>query len=536
MKTRILLIACALLGAAGTAMAQNIVSQGRVIYGPFFDISHQLLFSQNDYIYGTSRTAAMGGAFTSLGADLSSMNINPAGLGMYQSSDWGITQSLSFNKMKTSSDFMPAGTLFSGGNRTSYGLNNISMAYNIFNRSAGLTSLTIGVGYNRMANFNSRSYIDTRGERTSIAEMFQNQLQVMYNDPSNPILPGDLSTSNYPFENLGIYLDEWGAVLGFQSGLVGFNGGQYNMLAGLTPADSYFKSITKGGLFEYTFSLGANINNILYLGGTIGATQVNYREDTTYEEYYTNAPINMMWYDQSTKITGAGFTMKLGAVVRPIPALRVGLAFHLPTFYTLDKAYTSEMNAGGNTFNSGNVLVDQQRFNTAPRLLAGVSYVIASRAVLAVDYECAWYNKMRIRDDDSRDVDASRRKFNNLYKPGHSIRAGIEVRATDVLSVRAGGGYQADFFRQSDNVFSNPSIKSSYTISGGLGFNVGRNAYIDLSYIYKRADYTNYELFYHDDGTNLVSQYDIVNNIDVSREYTPRKNMHMVTLTFGNRF
>lgn len=521
--------------AVGSATAQDLnVVQGRVIDGPLFDFSHRLLFSQSDYIYGTSRSAAMGGAFTSLGADLSSMNINPAGLGMYQSSDWGITQSLSFNRMKATSDFMPAGTLFSGGKRTSYGLNNISMAYNLFNRSSGLTSLTMGVGYNRMANFNSRSYIDTREENTSIAEMFQNQLQAMYQDN---ILPGDLNTSSYPFENLDIFLNEWGAVLGYQTGLVGHSGGQYSMLNGLTPADSYFKSVTKGGLYEYTFSLGANINNILYLGATIGATQIYFKEDTTYEEYYSNAPISMMWYDQSTKITGMGFTMKLGAVARPIPALRIGLAFHLPTFYTLDKAYTSEMNAGGSTFNSGNVLVDQQRYNTAPRLLAGISYVIASRAVVAVDYECTWYNAMHIRSEGySREINEQNRKFSELYKPAHAIRAGLEIRATDAMSIRAGGGYQADFFRNSELVFSNPSIKSSYTLSGGLGFNVGRNAYIDLSYIYNRANYTNYDLFYHDDGTNLVSQYNTVGSVDISREYTPLKNMHMVTLTFGNRF
>ena len=46
-----------------------------------------LRLSQYNYSFGTARSAALGGAFTSLGADLSSMAINPAGLGMYQSSD-----------------------------------------------------------------------------------------------------------------------------------------------------------------------------------------------------------------------------------------------------------------------------------------------------------------------------------------------------------------------------------------------------------------------------------------------------------------
>jgi len=33
--------------------------------------------------FGTARVMGMGGAFTSLGADLSSMSINPAGLGSF---------------------------------------------------------------------------------------------------------------------------------------------------------------------------------------------------------------------------------------------------------------------------------------------------------------------------------------------------------------------------------------------------------------------------------------------------------------------
>ncbi len=508
---------------------------GRVIRAPYFTSDHyRLPFSQNDYIYGTSRTAAMGGAFASLGADLSAMNINPAGLGMYQSSDWGITQALSINGMKTDSPNMAAGTLYSGGNRVSYGLNNVAMAYNIFNRSHGLTSLTVGFGFNRAANFNSRSYINTYGERTSIAEMFQEQLRLM---AANGINDNALKPSSYPFYNEDIYLDEWGAVLGKQTGLVVYDAGQYNMRSGLTPASTYFGSVTKGGIYEYTFSVGANIDNILYLGATLGAAQIYYTEDTSYEEYYSGAQINGMWYDQNTKITGGGFTMKLGAVVRPFTALRVGVAFHLPTYYTVDKSYDSAMNAGTGTYYSGDPLVDKQRFNTAPRLLAGISYVIGDKAILAVDYECAWYNKMRTRNSDSREVDASKTESAMLYKPANTVRAGLEILAGSMVSVRAGGSYMPNFLQTKDAITNNPIVKSSWSITGGLGFNVGRNAYIDLSYVYNRANYTGYDLYYYKDDTTLVSQYDgVVDVNDTSRYYIPRKNLHQITLTIGSRF
>ena len=538
MKKRIILIACALAAGLGPAAAQQIVTGGRVITGPDFISPYKLLFSQNDYVYGTSRTAAMGGAFTSLGADLSSMNINPAGLGMYQSSDWGITQSLSVNAMKTGSPNMTPGTISSGGNRVSYGLNNVAMAYNLFNRSKGLTSLTVGFGFNRAANFNSRSYISTTGERTSIAEMFQNQLQLMRDDTNTPIYPEDLASSKYPFENGGIYTDEWGAVLGYQTGLVGYSGGQYNMRNGLTPANVEFQSITKGGIYEYSLSLGANVGNILYLGATLGIQQINYTEETSYEEYYSGAVITDMWYDQNTKITGSGFTMKLGAILRPVSAMRIGLAFHLPTYYTVEKSYNSTMFGGTSSANSGSTLIDERLFNTAPRLLAGISYVIADRAILAADYERVWNNKISERSSYANRIDESRQESANLYKPSNTVRAGLEILASDVVSVRAGGGYQMDFMQDKNAMTDTPFVKSSWSVTGGLGFNVGRNAYVDLSYLFNRASYTHYDLFYFRYGDDLpVSQFDgTYPENDTDRFYIPRKNLHQITLTIGSRF
>ena len=60
-----------------------------------------LRLSQYNYSFGTARSAALGGAFTSLGADLSSMAINPAGLGMYQSSDVSISPSITTATIKS---------------------------------------------------------------------------------------------------------------------------------------------------------------------------------------------------------------------------------------------------------------------------------------------------------------------------------------------------------------------------------------------------------------------------------------------------
>ena len=48
------------------------------------------LFTRSS-VAGTARTAGTGGAFSSVGADPGSMELNPAGLGLYRSSDIAIT-------------------------------------------------------------------------------------------------------------------------------------------------------------------------------------------------------------------------------------------------------------------------------------------------------------------------------------------------------------------------------------------------------------------------------------------------------------
>ena len=56
--------------------------------------------SQVNFGFGTARSMAMAGAFTSLGADASSMGINPAGLGMYRHNEITLSPVISLTSTK----------------------------------------------------------------------------------------------------------------------------------------------------------------------------------------------------------------------------------------------------------------------------------------------------------------------------------------------------------------------------------------------------------------------------------------------------
>ena len=57
-----------------------------------------LFFSDNNLV-GTARSSAMGNAFGALGADVASISINPAGLGVYNSYDFSVTTNLGMREM-----------------------------------------------------------------------------------------------------------------------------------------------------------------------------------------------------------------------------------------------------------------------------------------------------------------------------------------------------------------------------------------------------------------------------------------------------
>src|SRR5665811_755942 len=76
---RITLVIIAVFSVLAAATAQNVddaLRYSQVFYG------------------GTARFMSMGGAFTALGGDMSSLSQNPAGLGVYRSSEITVTPQL----------------------------------------------------------------------------------------------------------------------------------------------------------------------------------------------------------------------------------------------------------------------------------------------------------------------------------------------------------------------------------------------------------------------------------------------------------
>lgn len=152
MKKLINILAIILIGGFA-AQAQNEVDA--------------LRFSQNFY-GGTARSMAVGGAFGSLGGDFSSISMNPAGLGVYRSSEFTFTPT--FNYINTNANFLDNNA---SDFKYNFNFNNIGIvgASNSGNED-GWVSTNFAFGYNQLNNFHSQVRIQGVNNLNSITDYF----------------------------------------------------------------------------------------------------------------------------------------------------------------------------------------------------------------------------------------------------------------------------------------------------------------------------------------------------------------------------
>ena len=420
---------------------------------------------------GTARSMALGGAFTSLGADLASMSINPAGLGMYRRNEIALTPMMTFQSSET-----PGTMSYAKNGKNRFSMANFGAALNAYEGTGTLTSFTVGIGLNRIADFNSRysyktdtPYAGGSVWAPTIADIFGQQLG------QAGIFPNGNDELGY---NVNPYY--WPAVLGYNGFMISRHfytdpetqeekptyvpdciGSNASIL-------HYMDVVNSGSINEFTISAGANLNNIVYIGATIGiqsvhkATGVYYGEDYRYdhgqainsagEELETQLDYADLY--QKSVLDGSGVNFKLGVTVRPIESLRIGVAFHTPTYYSLERSYygdittqmynnateKTEINQDGTPYQD-DMGSNSWCFTSPARLLFGISYTFGNFGLITVDYERDWYNGIRVKntpDGFEPYPEEYKAEFKQAFQGTNTIRAGVQAAADDSAARRRG--------------------------------------------------------------------------------------------------
>ena len=470
---------------------------------------------------GTARYVGMGGAMEALGADLSTIGTNPAGIGMFRCGM--VAGSFGFNTLSDAKSFGNA-------NKTNMSFDQAGFVYSM--RSGRHSMLNFGFNYTKSKNFDQ---ILTAAGRLNNAS--QNKLSAMKNangvydlqSKNNGLVSnsGAYSQADYLYSNVlfnhydsnnpndpnNATLTDKGVIVNQTTGLpVYYNATGYD-----------FGRSTTGYIGQYDFNVSGNSNDRFYWGFTVGIYDVHYNGSSLYSESLVdgNTAIGDVAMNDERKITGTGFDVKAGLIFRPAEEspFRIGLYVHTPTWYDLTTRNYTVLNnntneAYGSTERGKSSESYDFKFYTPWRFGVSLGHTVGNYLALGATYEYADYTTNDIRVNDGGEVDywgnyyetssrdeAMKQNIKNSLKGVHTVKLGMEFKPEKNFAVRLGYNYQSAMYNK--NGFKDGSLESygtyyasttdytnwkdTHRFTAGVGYNYGKFSF-DLAYQYSQTN------------------------------------------------
>lgn len=410
---------------------------------------------------GTARFTSMGGAFGALGGDFSSLSINPAGLGIFRSSEITITPTVDYSLVESSYY----------GNTTddmkyNFNLNNLGVVFvlPISNPldQPGWKSVNFGFGINRHNNFNQRWI--TEGFNTD------SSLMTDFRDQAN----WEGSVSNLDDFSTGLAWDTW---------LLYQDNGEFMVDMPNGNVLQRQETSSSGSMREFVLSMAANYNDRLFLGATVGLPSVRYKESSIFVETdvenYSNV-FNSLTYTNKFNTSGTGVNLKVGAIYRLSDMVRIGAALHTPTFYKLEDKYYATMRSSLNLEDYDSYASSpngwfKYELNTPMKAIGSLGLVFGTTGLISFDYEYVDYTRMRLRSDDYM-FSTENNIIRNNFTAQHNLRLGGEVRL-EPLILRGGYAFYSSPYRKGVN------DGQQSVVSAGIGLRE-RHYFVDFAYSY----------------------------------------------------
>ncbi|HPW66041.1 MAG TPA: hypothetical protein PLS84_03045 [Salinivirgaceae bacterium] len=460
------------------------------------------LFAQNEvdalrysttYHGGTARFMSMGGAFSALGSDISSGSINPAGIGLYRSSD--VQYSAGIDYIKTKSNYLNE---LSTDNKYGFNMQSFGLVFSMPNAAnyesgSGQVSVTFGVSYNRINSFNQDVFATGRhGSRSYLTHLTDRYNQnIDYWDLfwDTGVLYEDTAT--------GIVMNDFDRDTAYQ-------------------IKQFFEHRQRGNINDFNFTIGFNQSNKFYYGFSLGVSSLYHTEDigiTENDDQNLTQFLKGFYYNNYFSRSGLGLNLKAGILYQVASTVKLSLAVHTPTIISIDENLDEKLHAhfDNTAYDTIAAKYYETSFSvvTPARIIAGASMLLANRVLIGVDYETAAYQTMRL-DSDTYSYTDENRSISDNYTWRHALRIGAELRVYQFF-VRGGGFYYSSPMKSAG------SNMSTLGFAGGLGFRSG-NFYADFAYNTSSMPYK-----YYIDGTDDM-------RIDID------KTSNNFYLTFGLRF
>ncbi|MFT4566937.1 MAG: hypothetical protein ACI9FN_001899 [Saprospiraceae bacterium] len=442
-----------------------------------------LRLSQNQYI-NSARSAGVGGAFGSLGADISVANINPAGIAEFRKSEIV----LGGNYVNNSSDASLGGNTLSGSDQKLQ----LATAAGVFTSNPvdfDVKTMNIALGMNQLASFHDFFQYEGTTAGTRV-ERFRELAQGRRLDELGFFEAGPALDANVLLET-------------------DVPGEYYSDFVTFDEIVSRSESVERtGSINELFITVASNIKNKFSWGATLGIPIVSYSEVKRYEEVDDADNVeffNSMVYNQSLDLSGAGVNIKAGLIYKITPKLRLGIALHSPTVYAItdnyrtdiDYNYTDDGTTTTGIGTSGESIPFDYQATTPWRALAGVStlYKVGDlRGFVSADAEYVNYNSVSYslspegNLSDEAYLEEVTQEAKAVAASAINFRLGTEI-AYKFLRVRVGGTMQGSPYKNTATL--NPDLG----YSAGIGIRAN-SIYLDAAYSYRsiNRDYSPYTL------------------------------------------
>ncbi len=443
---RLFLAAILLLGVTALSVAQNDIDAFR--------------FSQSDY-EGTARFMGAGGAFSAVGAEFSALNVNPAAIGVFKKNE------ISFTPLVIS--IFNDNAIYNGHNsRTSnvkYSLANAGGVFRIgLNQESGWKSIHLGFGYNRTQDYNNTYRIEGTSHNSSMMDEY---------------------LANVQGKNLGNIGDD--ELLAWKTYMLDYDSVSNRFYSPFAGKSLHQKLVTEssGANDEMAFSIGSNYNDQLFIGATIGVPIISYNEKTRYieeDESGTNY-ISDYLITENLRVRTAGVNLKLGVIYQPVEFVRIGAAFHTPSYFgrvrsNYTKTMTSYYPDGRNSGTYENNYAFNYTLTTPLRAIGSVAFLIKKRAFVSAEYEFTGMGMSRMSSNEYS-FDEENEAIQDKYGACHTVRIGGEVYVTNNFLLRAGYNFKSSAYRKSVN-----NNNAMHTASAGFGFRT-KYFFCDFAYVFK---------------------------------------------------
>lgn len=499
---------------------------------------YDALIASSNELNGTARFMSVGGAMGALGGDASTIFYNPAGIGIYKSSEFTVSLNVDWANTTLSDASNPT-----SGYETETNANLQHMAYVgtwNYEREKGLLNFNLGVAYNQSKKF----------EREGYYHGYQPHSYTQWIAAMTDGIPVGSLTEEYTYTNPAYSNNSipWGSVLAFDSYLTDtkyqLKDDVYQSLydwSGKGTVSKYLKFQEKGFSNDFALSLAGNFSNLIFWGMTFECDYASYSRHTTMQETFADGSTYSLI--NTYALDAIGFTYKIGLIIKPTSWLRIGGAFHTPTVYAIDDISTSRCiysvyDLSGNK-QYGDIetpynVKGETKFTGPLKAIGSLGFVLGRYGFIGIDYQ--YENTSAINGNDG----LIKEQYSNDLLDRHIIRAGIEIKPVSDLSLRLGAGYTTTaagknlsrgyYYNDMRTDTDYYNEKDSYNVTAGIGYRIGRHA-IDLAYIWQvnNADYYPYSpSFTKYDGSQF--------NIDNFEPIGMRTVRNQIVATYSIRF